>query len=83
VMRMCAVLTLSCPYPLFEGLKNTLVDFGASIDDTSFGARVEVRFAVPAGKEEEIAALITERSSGAVVCKAVTEEFRALPESDT
>ena len=57
----------SCSYPLYDRLCRLLRDTGAQVENSSFGAQVEVIYTVPQGLAERAARLLAENSAGAVL----------------
>ena len=62
---------LECPYSLYDRLCRALTDRGARIEESSFGAAVEMILSVPQGLESLAERCVTELSAG-----SVTLEFR-------
>lgn len=54
----------SCSYALYDRLCRLLGDFGAKIEDSSFGAEVELIFTIPVGLEESIERRVRDLSAG-------------------
>lgn len=57
---------LSCPYSLYDRLCRALTDRGARIEESSFGAEVELLFTVPEGLEEMTERCVRDISAGSV-----------------
>ena len=62
---------LECPYSLYDRLCRALTDRGARIEESSFGASVELILSVPQGMETMVERCVTELSAG-----TVTPQFR-------
>ncbi len=54
----------SCSYALYDRLCRLLNDFGAQVEESSFGSEVELIFTVPVGLEENIERRIRDMSAG-------------------
>lgn len=57
---------LECPYSLYDRIVRALTDRGARMEESSFGAAVELVVSVPQGLEDMAVRCVTELSAGSV-----------------
>ena len=79
VVRRWVEVSVPCPYPLFERMKQEVEGAGGVLGDVEYAADVTVKALLPEGAVEAFSARITELTAGGV-CVAVTgEQFRGVP----
>lgn len=69
---------LECGYNLYERALHILDKSGCIVEDQSFGECVSVRFLVPDGGGERVAAALREMSGGTIACTALGEVFKSV-----
>ena len=72
---------LRCPYALYDRLCRALTDRGARIEESSFGAEVELSFTVPRGQEELAGGCVRDLSAGSVEVRYGGEVLRGSEEA--
>ncbi len=69
----------ACSYARYERLRRLLEDAGARVEETSFGAEVEIVFSAPAGQFETVGDLLRDRTSGEAAVIPGGTVFRPTP----
>lgn len=77
-MRKLLTVTVLCTYAQYEKLRGELTRFDASVDDTQFGADVELQLALSPENTEKFARRVTELSAGTALCETTGETMRPV-----
>ncbi len=68
---------LSCPYGLFERLRQEIAAAGGAVEDLDYAADVTIRALVPEESLEGLARRVTELSGGGVALRPLGQVFKA------
>lgn len=79
VKRVWTALYIPCPYSYFERVKLSVAAFGGVIQDTDFGADVELTVLLPEGQTQPFLKALTDLSAGAIEALETGKEYRAFP----
>ncbi len=79
VKRVWTALYIPCPYSYFERVKLSVAAFGGVIQDTDFGADVELTVLLPEGQTQPFLTALTDLSAGAIEALETGKEYRAFP----
>lgn len=71
-----SLLSLSCPYALYERLRLLAENMEGVITDTAFAAAVTLTVTLPSRQWDDFSTRVTELSAGSVAPVKITEEFR-------
>lgn len=74
-MQPFSVLTLECPYPMLERVKQLIEGHEGRVELSGYGAAVTLTFLLPAGNAEDFAAALTEFSGGQLRAEEVERRF--------
>ena len=77
--RVWTVLYVPCPYSFYERVKLEVAVMGGVIQDTTFGAEVEMEVLLPEKHTEQFCARLTDLTSGSVECMEIGQQYRAFP----
>ena len=77
--RVWSVIYLPCPYTFYERVKLEVAAFGGVIQDTQFGAEVEMEILVAQPDMQTFLDKITDMTSGTVEGLETGLEYRAFP----
>ncbi|MBQ9985084.1 MAG: YigZ family protein [Oscillospiraceae bacterium] len=80
VMRLWTDGKMCIPYNLFEIVQKAIVELGAKIQDTDYGAEVTISFLIPTEEFEPLAAKIFDITSGRVLTRRGEDRFMAVAE---
>lgn len=80
VMRLWTDGELNIPYNLFEIVQKAITSLGAKVQDTDYGAEVTVRFLIPTGEFDALAAKVFDITSGRVLTRRGEDKFMAVAE---
>ncbi len=79
VVRPWAVVGVSCPYPLYERVRQAVEGCGGVVDGVEYAADVTVTALLPLPRVEEYAGRITELSAGRAQAVVLEERDQAVP----
>lgn len=79
VMRPWTAMECSCPYPLFERLKQEVFALGGVEGEHEFGSAILFRALLPHGGEEAFSWRLCELSAGESTAQAVGVRWKAVP----
>ena len=74
-MRLCKVLTVRCPYPVYDKLCSALAARGGEIASTQFGQDVTFEVSCEDSEVERLKECIREISAGVANCEESGEKF--------
>lgn len=74
-MRLWALLSVDCSYPMLERLKLLIAAHKGILQETQFGAAVTVRLLLPSEGVAAFEAALTELSAGTMTAKKESESF--------
>ena len=74
-MQPFSVLTLECPYPMFERVKLLIEGSEGHIESSDYGAQVTLTFLLPAQKVTDFSAALTEFSGGQLRAEEIERRF--------
>lgn len=77
--RVWSVIYLPCPYTFYERVKLEVAAFGGIIQDTQFGAEVELEILVAQPDMQRFLDAITDMTSGTVEGMETEQIYRAFP----
>ena len=77
--RVWSVIYLPCPYTFYERVKLEVAAFGGVIQDTQFGAEVEMEILVAQPDMQAFLDKITDMTSGTVEGMETEQVYRAFP----
>ena len=77
--RVWTVVYLPCPYPFYERVKLLIAEFGGIIQETEFGAEVELELLFPEANVQPFFDKLTDMTSGTVEGMETGQEYRAFP----
>jgi len=77
--RVWSVIYLPCPYTFYERVKLEVAAFGGVIQDTQFGAEVEMEILVAQPDMQAFLDRITDMTSGTVEGMETEQVYRAFP----
>ena len=77
--RVWTVLYVPCPYSFYERVKLEVAAMGGVIQDTTFGAEVEMEVLLPEKQTEQFCARLTDLTSGSMECMEIGQQYRAFP----
>ena len=72
--------SLTCSYSLYDRLCRLLRDRGARVEDSAFGAQVEILFTVPLPQAESLAETLRDATAGAAVPRFGAQVLRGCPQ---
>ena len=75
--RLWDVLTIPCPYGLYERVQQELANHDGVTEDTQFAAEVTIRALLPADRTERFLLRLTDLSSGRLQAERTEQVFRA------
>ncbi len=78
-VRRWVVLSVPCPYALFERVKLGLQDRGGVLEDVEYAADVTIRALVPEAQAQPFSAWLAELTAGGPPPQVCGETFRAVP----
>ena len=81
-MTRLVSVTAVCGYSLYERLRYELPKFMAQVEDTQFGADVELALSMPPEMADKFITRLTELSAGAAVAQVTGETLRPVKLSD-
>ena len=79
IKRVWTVLYVPCPYSFYERVKLEVSAMGGVIQDTTFGAEVEMEVLLPEKQTEQFCTRLTDLTSGSVECMEIGQQYRAFP----
>ena len=79
IKRVWSVLYIPCPYTFYERVKLEVEAFGGVIQDTQFGAEVELEILVSQENAQSFLDRITDLTSGTVEGMETAQQYRAFP----
>ncbi len=79
VKRIWSVLYVPCPYSFYERVKLEVDAFGGVINDTQFGAEVELEILMPQGITEAFVEKLTDMSGATIEAMETDQIYRAFP----
>ena len=77
--RVWSVIYLPCPYTFYERVKLEVAAFGGVIQDTQFGAEVEMEILVAQPDMQAFLDRITDMTSGTVEGMETEQVYRVFP----
>ena len=77
--RVWTALYVPCPYSFYERVKLETASFGGVIQDTVFGAEVELEILLPEKQAPFFCERLTDLTSGNVECMEMGQQYRAFP----
>jgi len=80
VMRLWTDGSMSIPYNLFEIVQKAIIELGAKIQSTDYGAEVTISFLIPTEEFDALAAKVFDTTSGRVLTKRGEDKFMAVAE---
>ena len=80
VMRLWTDGRMSIPYNLFEIVQKSLIELGAKLQDTDYGAEVTISFLIPTEEFDSLTAKIFDITNGRVLTKRGEDKFMAVAE---
>ena len=78
-MRLWQTVSVPCPYPLLERVKQTVAQTGGQLCDAQYGADVMLTTAFPKTETPRFLAELTELSGGKLTAEVLGEDYRAIP----
>ncbi len=69
---------LRCPYPMYERIRRLVEDSGAVIENTDYGADIDLSLLVPAEAAEDFDSALREMSAGSIAPEKTGEVFRGV-----
>ena len=79
VVRRWVEVSVPCPYPLFERMKQEVEGAGGVLGDVEYAADVTVKALLPEGAVEAFSARVTELTAGRVSAAVTGERFQGAP----
>ena len=79
VVRRWVEVSVPCPYPLFERMKQEVEGAGGVLGDVEYAADVTVKALLPEGAVEAFSARVTELTAGGSAAVVVGEKFQGVP----
>lgn len=77
--RVWSVLYLPCPYTFYERVKLEVEAFGGILQNTEFGAEVELEILLPEAQAQPFLDRITDMTSGTVEGMETEKVYKAFP----
>lgn len=77
--RVWSVLYLPCPYTFYERVKLEVEAFGGILQNTEFGAEVELEILLPEAQTQPFLDRITDMTSGTVEGMETEKVYKAFP----
>lgn len=77
--RVWSVLYLPCPYSFYERVKLEVEAFGGILQNTEFGAEVELEILLPEAQAQPFLDRITDMTSGTVEGMETEKVYKAFP----
>ena len=79
IKRIWSVLYVPCPYSFYERVKLEVAAFGGVINDTQFGAEVELEILMPQGITAAFVEKLTDMSGATIEAMETDQIYRAFP----
>ena len=79
IKRIWTVLYVPCPYSFYERVKLEVAAFGGVINDTQFGAEVELEILMPQGITAAFVEKLTDMSGATIEAMETDQIYRAFP----
>ncbi len=79
IMRLWQRVSIPCPYPLFERVRQEIGAFEGEAISTDYGVLVDICARVPLNRSEEFCARLTDLSSGALTPQLGVQEYLPGP----
>ena len=80
--RVWTSLYVPCPYNFYERVKLEAEAFGCVIQNTNFGAEVELEILVARDQTQAFVDKLTDMTAGTVECMEIGQIYRAFPVED-
>ena len=78
-MQPFSALTLACPYPLLERVRQLVEGCGGRIESSGYGAQVTLSLLLPDGRTADFSAALTELSGGRLRAEESGQRFLPGP----
>ncbi len=77
--REALIYNFSCGYAEYPRLRQLLERYGATVEEPTFGAEVEIRYSIPAPEAERLLLEIRDLSGGRIVPRRCGEGWEKVP----